>query len=148
MCNPLGSHIKKHKLGIVFYTLGNIHPKYRSTLRAINLALIATVPVIEYYGLNEILKPFISDLNLLTMKGINVCIEGVERTFKGALLAFLADNLASNARGGFKLSFSFSFRICLTCLVANSKLSTSFFSENFILRQNDRHESHCKLRQC
>ena len=63
MCNPLGSHIKKHKLGIVFFTLGNIHPKYRSTLRAINLVLVATVPVIERHGINEIMKPFLSDLS-------------------------------------------------------------------------------------
>ena len=27
VCNPLGSHVKKHKLGLVFFSLGNIHPK-------------------------------------------------------------------------------------------------------------------------
>ena len=37
--------------------------------------------------------------------------------FKGGLLAFLADNLASNALGGFNFSFSMSFRYCRTCLV-------------------------------
>ena len=26
LCNPLGTHVKKHKLAIVLYTLGNIHP--------------------------------------------------------------------------------------------------------------------------
>lgn len=147
MCNPLGSHVKKHKLGVVFYTLGNIHPKYRSSLRAINLALIATVPVIEQYGINKILQPFLYDLNVLGSDGITVSIHGAERTFKGALLAFLADNLASNTLGGFKLSFSFSFRSCRTCLVPNSKLSTSFFSESFIHRTKDNHEEHCKQLQ-
>ena len=39
--NPLGSHVKKHKLGI-----GNIAPKYRSQLKAINVAIVATLPVI------------------------------------------------------------------------------------------------------
>lgn len=57
MCNPLGSHTKRHKLSIVFYTLGNLHPKYRSSLSAINLVLVATVPVIEHHGINQILKP-------------------------------------------------------------------------------------------
>ena len=33
ICNPLGSRVKRHKLGVVFYTLGNIHPKYRSMLK-------------------------------------------------------------------------------------------------------------------
>ena len=26
LCNPLGSHVKRHKLGIVFFILGNIAP--------------------------------------------------------------------------------------------------------------------------
>lgn len=145
MCNPLGSHVKKHKLGVVFYTLGNIHPKYRSTLRAINLAIVAVVPVIERHGINMILQPFISDLNLLTTKGVEVLIKGSKRTFKGALLAFLADNLASNLLGGFKLSFSFSFRSCRTCLIANANLTSSFLSNSFVLRNKDNYEDQCKL---
>lgn len=26
VCNPLGTHVKKHKLAIVLFTLANIHP--------------------------------------------------------------------------------------------------------------------------
>ena len=52
VCNPLGSHIKKHKVGLVFYMLGNIHPKFRSTYRAINLAILATKPVLEKHGID------------------------------------------------------------------------------------------------
>ena len=52
VCNPLGSHIKKHKVGVVFYTLGNIHPKFRSTYRAINLAILSTKPVLEKHGID------------------------------------------------------------------------------------------------
>lgn len=145
MCNPLGAHVKRHKLGVVFYTLGNIHPKYRSSLRAINLAIIATVPLIERHGITEILKPFLSDLKRLSTDGVKVNIKGCERTFKGALLAFLADNLASNLLGGYKLSFSFSFRSCRSCLVTNAKLSSDFLSDGFILRNKDSHENHCQL---
>lgn len=88
ICNPLGSHIKQHKLGIVFYTLANITPHYRSQLKIINLAIVATTPVIEKHGLDEILKPFIADLNILATTGISVSVHGIPRTFKGALLAF------------------------------------------------------------
>ena len=28
LCNPLGTHVKQHKLGIVFFILGNIDPRY------------------------------------------------------------------------------------------------------------------------
>ena len=82
ICNPLGSHVKKYKLGIVFYTLGNIAPKYRSRLRLFNLAIIATSPIIEKHGLDNVLKPFIHDLNILSKTGITVSFFGVPKLLK------------------------------------------------------------------
>ena len=52
VCNPLGTHTKKHKLGIVLFTLGN---KYRSTLRTINLVACAVHPLIVKHGIDCIL---------------------------------------------------------------------------------------------
>ena len=109
ICNPLGSHVKRHKVGVLSYTLGNVHPKYRSKLKLLQLAIVASIPVIEKHGLNTVLKPFVHDLNILATKGIEVNIDGTQQTFKGTLLVVLADNLASNDLGGFKRSFSFSF---------------------------------------
>lgn len=140
ICNPLGSHTKVHKLGMVFYSLGNIAPIYRSKLRHINLAIVATVPVIEKYGLNKILEPFISDLNILSSEGI--CIPASKHIYKGALLAFLADNLASNDLGGFKLSFSFSFRSCRSCLATQESFRKKFSSSDFELRTKPKHIEH------
>ena len=139
LCNPLGSHVKQHKLGIVFYTLANIHPKHRSQLKNINLAIVATVPVIEKHGLDNVLEPFISDLNALANTGVTVTIRGVSRTFKGALLTFLADNLASNDLGGYKKSFSFSYRFCRTCLVTHDTLSRYFTSDLYTKRDMNTH---------
>ena len=81
LCNPLGTHVKKHKLAIVLFTLGNIHPKYRSSLRVIHLLIAATVPIVEKHGLNEILQPFIRDLQILATEGVTVMKNGFERTF-------------------------------------------------------------------
>ena len=77
LCNPLGTHVKKHKLAIVLFTLGNIHPKYRSSLRVIHL-IAATVPIVEKHGLNEILQPFIRDLQILATEGVTVMKNGFE----------------------------------------------------------------------
>ena len=55
VCNPLGSHVKKHKLGLVFFSLGNIHPKLRSSLKAINLVTVASSTMIDKYGINKVL---------------------------------------------------------------------------------------------
>ena len=145
VCNPLGSHVKKHKVGVVFFTLGNIHPMYRSTFKSINLAILATKPIIEKHGLDAVLRPFIQDLCSLATKGISINFQGRKQTFKGALLAFLSDNLASNELGGFKLNFSFSFRCCRTCLVTRSGMSCEFNSDKVIVRSRLTHENQCKM---
>ena len=59
LCNPLGTHVKQHKLGLVFFSLGNIHPKYRSSYKAIYLAIAAPSKVIEKHGLNTVLQPLL-----------------------------------------------------------------------------------------
>lgn len=141
LCNPLGTHVKKHKLGIVFFSLGNIHPKYRSSYKAIYLAIAASSVVIERHGLSTILRPFINDLNKLSS---NVTINGMPRNFKGALLTFLADNLGSNALGGFKLSFSFSFRYCRTCMMPREDAASSYDASSFQPRTVADHH-HCDL---
>ena len=66
LCNPLGTHVKQHKLGIVFFSLRNIRPRYRSSYGAIYLALAVLPTVIEEHGLNTVLKTFVQDLNRLT----------------------------------------------------------------------------------
>jgi len=144
LCNPLGTHTKKHKLGIVLFTLGNIPPKLRSTLTAINLALCATRPVIEKHGIDAILEPFIQDINILSSEGIKVTTpHSGTRKFTGGLLCFVSDNLASNALGGFKESFSFAYRFCWTCLATDKSFRHHFMSEKFHARNNDSHKKHC-----
>ena len=145
ICNPLGSHVKQHKLGIVFYIIANILPQHRSQLKMINLAIVATVPIIEKHGLDKILEPFLRDVNTLSTTGLSLHVCGVQRTFRGALLAFLGDNLASNDLGGFKKSFSFSFRCCRTCFVTRDTLASNFTSEAFDKRDDEIHQRQCEM---
>ena len=49
--NPIGSYVSKHKLGCLFFTLRNIQPKHRSTLKAINLVGVGKhEDIITQYG--------------------------------------------------------------------------------------------------
>ena len=145
LCNPLGTHVKDHKLGIVFFILGNVHPKFRSSLNAINLLMCARFSLIEKYGINKILEPFVRDLETLYTTGVTVDVKGNKFNYKGALLAFLADNLGSHLIGGFKMSFSFAFRSCRTCLVCTSEIAKHYTDDKCILRNNDSHLNHCNL---
>lgn len=91
VCNALGSKTKKHKLGkldkvkltvnvhniytgLFYYSLGNIQPKYRSVCHAIQLLAVVRTALIEKYGINEILKPFMEDLKRLGRVCHNTCL--------------------------------------------------------------------------
>ena len=85
VCNPIGSKAKKHKLGrpcwrvytlakfsqicaplgLVYYMLGNLHPKFRSSLKSIQLLCVARYPIIIKYGIEEILQPIVKSIQEL-----------------------------------------------------------------------------------
>ena len=48
-----------------YYTLGNLSPKYRSFLRAIQLACVAPVSVVNKYGVDAVLAPVVQQLKKL-----------------------------------------------------------------------------------
>ena len=74
--NPLGSYVHKHKLGCLFFMLGNIRPRYRSGFKSIFLLSVSKCTNIAKYGLDSLLSPFVDDLKELYLDGINVHING------------------------------------------------------------------------
>ena len=52
-------------VGLFYYTLGNISPKYRSSLQSIQLLAVANSQVILDHGINHILNPVIEDIKVL-----------------------------------------------------------------------------------
>ena len=139
LCNPLGSSSKKHKLGCIFFTLGNLHPRFRSKLKCIFVAAIATNPVIQKHGMNLFLQPFVQSMQTLSENGLTVQICGESRLFKVNLLAFLADTLAAHALGGFKGSMSFARRICRSCMATTEQIQSDFTESKFELRNASDH---------
>ena len=105
--------------------------------------MAATCPVIENYGINTILKPFIDDLKVLASDGITVSVGGEEKVFCGALLVLLADNWASHTLGGFKESFSFAVRIYRTCMITSSGYKDQCNISSVSLRSTESHEAQC-----
>ena len=51
--------------GVVYYTLGNLHPKHRSPLKGIHLLNITYYSLIQRYGIDTILEPIIADVKRL-----------------------------------------------------------------------------------
>ncbi len=143
--NPIGSYVKKHKLGCLFFILGNIRPQYRLTLKAINLVAVGKHEDIVRYGMDAFLSPFVDDLKALFCDGITVTIGAETRTFFGGLLAFLADTLAAHAVGGFKESMSFALRICRTCMITPTQSQICLNEASCQLRNPDTHFEQCQL---
>ena len=86
VCNPIGSSAKKHKLGTVlrivrivqftplnllctvgafYFLLGNIQPALRSSLKVIQLVTMVKQSLINYYGIDKILEPFMESIQQL-----------------------------------------------------------------------------------
>ena len=84
VCNPLGSRRKIHKisklqpilismiihpfvmcLGIFYFTLGNVQPKYRSKLSTIQLVAVVKHKHLSMYGMDAVLRPFVNDMKKL-----------------------------------------------------------------------------------
>ena len=70
--NPLGSNAKKHKVGLFYFLLANIHPRLRSQLQCIVPFVIAKTKHLKEYGVDKFLKPFVSDVNKLSSP--NSCV--------------------------------------------------------------------------
>jgi len=88
---------------VVYYTLGNISPKHRSQLGAIQLLAVATSPVIKKYGIDSILEPFMEDLQKLEQDaGYQFIIHNERKSLAGTIAFVSGDNLGSQLIGGFK----------------------------------------------
>lgn len=95
--------------GLFYYILGNLRPELRSTHRAIQLIACIESPVLEKYGFDKVLAPFIKDVKTLynvsiiisqiylimiqhlafIKDGIEVIADGRFHKFRGAVLLML-----------------------------------------------------------
>ena len=46
--------------------MGNLHPRLRANLKAIQLIAVVKHSFLKEYGLHSVLKPFIDDMNMLS----------------------------------------------------------------------------------
>ena len=141
------------KLAVFYFTLCNLAPKLRSKVRHIQLAAIAKSEHLKKYGANAILQPIIQDIKklvsakiivptqmLLQEAGYTFSVGGALKVKYGTLCLLPADNLASNALGGFKAG-STANRGCRHCLATLSEMKTIFCE--VLLRTSTDHSTKC-----
>lgn len=70
ICNPLSSYASHNKLLMVYYSLGNTDPKFRSKLAAIRFLAIAKAEYVSKWGVDAVLQRIQKDVDLL-YNGVN-----------------------------------------------------------------------------
>ena len=64
--------ITKHA-GLTYYTLGNLHPKYCSSLKSIHLLNAVYYHHIIKYGIDAILQPIVDAVKKLEQASFHAC---------------------------------------------------------------------------
>ncbi|KAK6167872.1 hypothetical protein SNE40_021803 [Patella caerulea] len=142
--NPLGSHIKKHKITIFYFTLANVPPQHRSKLSSIQLLAIGkTTDCRQENGDLKLLSDFITTINCMSTQGIRMDIHGDEHIIYGKLVIAACDTLASNWLGKFKEGVAFALRNCRNCDVENSQIKYKFVERQVQLRTLEIHRERC-----
>jgi len=140
LCNPIGSY--DHKIVFVYFAIGNLDLKFRSTFKSINLLSVFYNHQVNEFSFDLLLAPIVDDLKKLEL-GVEFIINQKKETFFGTLTAVVADNLASHQVGGFKCGFGSGFRKCRYCLAVASDIQKKFSECLFPLRTKESHDAHC-----
>ncbi|XP_064389680.1 uncharacterized protein LOC135337642 [Halichondria panicea] len=140
VCNPLGTSAGVHKLGVFYYTLGNIRPVFRSSLQAIQLLGVAKSSDMNQSARDILLRNFVQCMKLLsTDEGYRLELDSGVVVLHGAVVCLCGDIPASNFLGGFAL------RKCRQCLCSKEDLKDNFHVGAYTLRDSHSHNHYCQL---
>ncbi|XP_037553160.1 uncharacterized protein LOC119429642, partial [Nematolebias whitei] len=142
LCNPLGSRSNKNKLLMIYYTLGNISPKYRSRLAAIRLLVMVKSKDLSRCGIDAIFERIQHDL-LKLCDGVQINTANGERTIYGALLSVCGDTLAQHEVAGFKEGVGFAYSKCRHCECNFENMQKQFNEDMFVKRTMANHNKQC-----
>ena len=80
-CAIVWCHTLRKINRLLVFTVGNIHPKYRSQLKCIFVSTLDSNTVILKHGLNQFLQPFVSSVWSLVKNGLDISIKNEIRHF-------------------------------------------------------------------
>ncbi|XP_065332119.1 uncharacterized protein LOC135934360 [Cloeon dipterum] len=147
--NPLGSHVKVHKMTIVYWSLLNLPPHVRSSLKQIFLVGIAYQTDIKHYGFSTLLEDFFDTILVLeSHSGLSLSVGGKEMVIHGTLLNFAGDGLALNLVGGFKESFGFASHPCRNCIISRADMNLLHLECEMPLRNALQHKAVLEQLHC
>lgn len=96
--NPIGSHRKKHKLSIFYWSLLNIRPAFRFKIQTTQLLGVANSSDIRKFGLSAMLKDFVDSMKEIH-RGKELNVNNVVKTYYGTLYYVIGDTPATQLLG-------------------------------------------------
>lgn len=117
LCKALGAAAGSFKVNHMAFTIGNLHPWNRSKVDPLQLVLLCKEKDVDYFGLPEVLKPVLKDLQDLETNGIEIRGKNV----KASVLVLLGDNLGTHTIGGYMESFATTIYFCRYCEESRSE---------------------------
>ena len=122
-----------------YFSLSNLSPHLRSSLKSIYLVTVAYFTDIDKYGVDKILEPLMDDIKQLEQasstincvhfttsffQGVNFQLsDGSIRTLHGTLTIVSADNISAQLIGGYK-ALNAAFRKCRDCYATDEEMQT------------------------
>lgn len=145
--NAVGTRVKKFKLLMFYYIIGNLPKICRSVLSAINLYAVAKSEDVATYGFDSILQPLLEDIHKLsTVGGYPIHLKsGNLIRINAALVAYVADNPAAHQAIGLKESVGGAFRKCRFCHADYDAMQDGFCEEDFNSRNLEQHLQQCNV---
>ncbi|KAF3832110.1 hypothetical protein F7725_025775 [Dissostichus mawsoni] len=114
--NPLGSKTGTHKLGFIYFLIKSLPPDLLSSLRSHFLCAVYKSDDAKTYGLDDVLRPIVAELQFLEKEGIPVDTPTFQGVVKFSLVQVVGDNLGLNAILGYSEGFSAN-HMCRWCRV-------------------------------
>lgn len=139
MTNPLSPKAGTHKLGVIYYTIKNVHPRYLSALSHCYLAALYKVTDVHEFGYDIILAPLVEDLKLLEATGLQINCENFRGVVKVALAQVIGDNLGIHSLFGFAQGFTAN-HLCRKCRIHRNEIRNQTVQDDNQLRNEQNYE--------
>ena len=105
VANPLGSKAGLHKIGVVYCTILDLPPQYRSSLCNCFLIAMFNEEDVKMYGYDIIMRPLVDDIIELEPNGVHIDSDVFNGTVRVSIAQVSGDNLGVNGIVGFVESF-------------------------------------------
>jgi hypothetical protein len=136
IANPLGSKAGIHKIGVIYCSILNLPPRFRSSLCNCYLVALYNTGDVKTYGFEPILAPLVTDIKELESRGLHISTDVFEGDVHVGIAQVTGDNLGLNGICGFIESFV-GHHCCRTCKMHLVEMRRALTANSDMLRDHD-----------